>query len=43
MEEVPDYEALSYYWGDTANPICIYSSKEYIEGGYLKLNGSSSY
>jgi Heterokaryon incompatibility protein (HET) len=27
----PDYEALSYCWGDAANPIRIYSGNEYIE------------
>lgn len=27
----PDYEALSYCWGDAANPIRIHSGKEYID------------
>ena len=27
----PDYEALSYCWGDAANPIRVYSGKEYID------------
>lgn len=27
----PDFEALSYCWGDTANPLRIYVGKDYID------------